>query len=162
MTSFHKPKVSSRYVDDVFDHFKRETNQPLLDYLNTQHRNIRLTFEEEENGQLPYLDSKVKRNSKVWLTYRHIVYRKLTHTHQYLTFDLHHPTSAKNSVVHTPKHRADQISSMKEDKEAEHNEILHQHYQTATHNASPRNDPEAEKKPPPVGTAVIPFVGWTS
>ena len=51
---------------------------------------------------------------------------------------------------------------MKEDKEAEHNEILHQHYQTATHNASPRNDPEAEKKPPPVGTAVIPLVGGTS
>ena len=39
------------------------------------------------------------------------VYRKPTHTDQYLQWDSHHPISAKYSVVGTLYHRAKTISS---------------------------------------------------
>ncbi len=39
------------------------------------------------------------------------VYRKPTHTNQYLPFDLHHPVAHKASVVRTLMSRASELSS---------------------------------------------------
>ena len=87
-------------------------------------------------------------------------------TGQHLAFDSHHSTSAKKSVVHTLQHQADQISSPKKDKETEQNETLRQlrlnGYPQRFVKQHSRSQPHAQKQPPPVGTAVIPFVNGTS
>ena len=50
------------------------------------------------------------------------VYRKLTHTDQYLHWDSNHHITAKQSVYNTLAHRAKTVSSIKEtlDKELQH------------------------------------------
>ena len=65
--------------------------------------NIRFTMEIEEEGCLPFLDVKVQRSDNK-LSFS--IYRKPTHTDQYLHYTSGHHMSAKNSVVNTLVHRA--------------------------------------------------------
>ncbi|XP_072019689.1 uncharacterized protein [Amphiura filiformis] len=60
-------------------------------------------MEIEEAGGIPFLDVKVQR-SDTSLSFA--IYRKPTHTDQYLHFTSSHHMSAKNSVVNTLVHRA--------------------------------------------------------
>jgi len=53
----------------------------------------------EQNGQLPFLDLLLNRTENGGLKLQ--IYRKLTHTDQYLNFSSHHPTEHKLSVVRT-------------------------------------------------------------
>ena len=66
-----------------------------------EHRTcIQLTFEKEtEDGKLPFLDVCLCRESDGSVTTS--VYRKPTHTNQYLPSDSHHPVAHKASVVRT-------------------------------------------------------------
>ena len=48
-----------------------------------------------------------------------LVYRKPTHTDQYLKFDSHHPLSHKLSVVRTLVHRCFSVVTDKEDQKSE-------------------------------------------
>jgi len=49
-----------RYVDDVFATIKDEScATKILEFLNTQHQNIRFTIELELNNKIPFLDTKV-------------------------------------------------------------------------------------------------------
>ena len=69
-----------------------------LSFLNSQKRDIiRFTYEVEEEGALPFLDTLVIRSSEGSLESR--VYRKPTHTDQILDFKSHHPRSVKASVI---------------------------------------------------------------
>ena len=60
-------------------------------------------------GSIPFLDTKVTPgpNNTIHIT----VYRKPTHTDQYLYWDSHHFITAKNSVYNTLAHRAKVVSS---------------------------------------------------
>ena len=53
-------------------------------------------MEEESNGELVFLDTLLKQNNGEISV---LVYRKPTHTHQYLHYSSHHRTSCKESVV---------------------------------------------------------------
>ena len=57
-----KPVCYRRYVDDIFslvrspDHLEKFTN-----YLNSEHKNIKFTYEKESNNSLPFLDILISR-----------------------------------------------------------------------------------------------------
>ena len=59
-------------------------------------QNIKFTMEEESNGELAFLDTLLKRNNGEISV---LVYRKPTHTDQYLHYSSHHQTSCKENVV---------------------------------------------------------------
>ena len=73
----------------------------------------------KEDGCIPFLDTIVKpeENGSLSIT----VYRKPTHTDQYLLWDSHHNLSAKFSVINTLSHRAQTVCSnpelLKQEKE---------------------------------------------
>ena len=66
-------------------------------------------MEEKEDGSIPFLDTIVKPEADGTLSIT--VYRKPTHTDQYLQWDSHHHFSAKFSVIHTLSHRASTVCS---------------------------------------------------
>ena len=108
-----------RYVDDIMEKIKRGNIAPLTDHLNTQDEtgNIKFTHEEEKDGRLPFLDVKIIRKEDGTIKLQ--IYRKETHTDQYLMFDSHHPVQHKLSVIRTLFGRAEDIVTEPEDKAAE-------------------------------------------
>ena len=66
----------------------------------------------KEDGSIPFLDTIVKPEADDTLSIT--VYRKPTHTDQYLQWDSHHHLSAKFSVIHTLSHRASTVCSNSE------------------------------------------------
>ena len=85
--------------------------------------NTQITKEEEEKDSiLPFLDTLVQRNSDKTITVK--VYRKSTHTNQYLNCTSHHSTSAKQSVITALVDRTDNVVSSETDKEEEKQHIL--------------------------------------
>ena len=69
-------------------------------------------MEEESNEELALLDTLLKRNNGEISIF---VYRKPTHTDQYLHYRSHHPTSCKESVVSSLFNRAYSIVRNKDD-----------------------------------------------
>jgi hypothetical protein len=71
-----------RYVDDVFTTIKDEScATKILEFLNTQHQNIRFTIELELNNKIPFLDTKVTKKEDSFTT---TIYHKPTFTGVYL------------------------------------------------------------------------------
>ena len=66
-------------------------------WMNNQQPSIRFTIETENNNKLAFLDIAVSREPDGRLTTS--VYRKPTHTDQYLAYDSHHPQSVKRGIV---------------------------------------------------------------
>ena len=64
-------------------------------------------MEAEKDGKIAFLDTLVHRESDGRLTTT--VYRKTTHTDQYLAYDSHHPQSVKRGVVKCLFDRAHRI-----------------------------------------------------
>ena len=86
-----KPKFWSRYVDDILEIIHKGSTQKPTDHLNTVDptRNIKFTHEEEDQGRIPFLDTLIAR--KPDRSVKLLVYRKKTHTDQYLNFNSQHP-----------------------------------------------------------------------
>ena len=95
-TALHPPKVWEQFVDDVYSIVKRTHLENFFHHINNLHQNIKFTMEEESNGELAFLDTLLKRNNGEISV---LVYRKPTHTDQYLQYSSHHQTSCKGSVV---------------------------------------------------------------
>ena len=104
-----KPRIWKRYVDDTFIVTNRSATDCLLNYVNAQQPSIRFTMETEDNSRIAFLDTLVHRDSEGRLTTT--VYRKPTHTDQYLAYDSHHPQSVKRGVVKCLYDRASRIVS---------------------------------------------------
>ena len=90
-TSSYEPRIWKRYVDDTFTILDRENVDDFLQHLNNQQPSIRFTMETEKDNKLAFLDTAVLREPDGRLTTS--VYRKPTHTDQYLAYDSHHPQS---------------------------------------------------------------------
>lgn len=56
-----KPKLLTKYVDDLFGIIEECAIIETLDVLNSFHKQIKFTIEEEKDGRLPYLDTLVIR-----------------------------------------------------------------------------------------------------
>ena len=90
-TALHPPKVWERFVDDVYSILKCTHLENFFHHINSLHQNIKFTMEEESNGELAFLDTLERNNGEISV----LVYRKPTHTDQYLHYSSHHQTSCK-------------------------------------------------------------------
>ena len=109
-TAPHPPRFWCRYVDDTFVIHKEANKQGFLQHINSVDPAIRFTVEDnKEDGSIPFLDTIVKPEVDGSLSIS--VYRKPTHTDQYLQWDSNHHLSAKFSVIQTLSHRASTVCS---------------------------------------------------
>ena len=109
-SSPNPPLLWRRFVDDTFVILKKCHREEFLTHLNSVDKNIQFTAEEPgPEGALPFLDILIKPDQEGRL--HTTVYRKPTHTDQYLHWDSLHPISSKYSVVGTLHHRAKTICS---------------------------------------------------
>ncbi|XP_072022890.1 uncharacterized protein [Amphiura filiformis] len=106
-----------RYVDDTLVKIKKSELEPFFDHINSVDTNIKFTQEGTDDNKLPFLDCLVKIQGDGTLSTS--VYRKATHTDQYLLFDSHHPLIHKLGVIKTLYHRAETIPSTEEAKSVE-------------------------------------------
>ena len=78
------PKVFKRYVDDIFEMFLCQSHlKEFVNYMNTNHPNIKFTSEFEENGSFSFLDVKTTRRNNQLVT---SVFRKATFSDVFTNF----------------------------------------------------------------------------
>ena len=167
-----KPKYWRRYVDDILEVIPRDSTQKLTDHLNQvdETGNIKFTYEEEENKRIPFLDTMIIREDDGHIKTQ--VYRKKTHTDQYLNFNSHHPLHHKMGVIRTLMDRVDTVVSTPEDK-ADEIQHIEEALQTCgypkwsfTRTKAKIQEKKEGKNKPPVqkekgktkGSVVIPYV----
>ena len=91
-TSPNPPSMWKRFVDDTFVIMKKAHKEECLTHLNSVDSNIQFTTEEPRpDGSLPFLDILITPDKDGRLDTT--VYRKPTHTNQYLHWDSHHTIS---------------------------------------------------------------------
>ena len=126
------PSMWLRFVDDTFVINKAEYSQDLLQHINSQDPLIQFTVEPTQQGSLPFLDTLVTIQPDNTLSTS--VYRKPTHTDQYLHWDSNIHITAKHSVYNTLAHRAKTVSSTQDslDRELSHIKTALHHCQFLT------------------------------
>ena len=120
-TAVNPPSFWQRYVDDTFVIIKKNHVTSFTDHINNVHPSIKWTMEEEKEGKLPMLDTLAHRREDG--TIKVTIYRKPTHTDQYLAMDSHHPQQHKLGVIRTLVHRAETLITDPADKVTELNNI---------------------------------------
>ncbi|UYV72158.1 hypothetical protein LAZ67_9001984 [Cordylochernes scorpioides] len=86
-----------RYIDDVLCITEVDVSI-IINFLNSLRPFLKFTYELEENGSLPFLDLQLTRNQNKIETK---IYRKPTHTGNYLNFNSFGPICHKVAVVKT-------------------------------------------------------------
>ncbi|KAK7893340.1 hypothetical protein WMY93_022492 [Mugilogobius chulae] len=106
-----------RYVDDTFVKIKKQDLEAFTSHINAVDSNIKFTREDSKDNQLAFLDCSaiIGEDGKLQLE----VYRKPTHTDQYLLFDSNHPLQHKLGVIRTLQHRAEEVPTSSEGKKKE-------------------------------------------
>ena len=111
-TALHPPKVWERLIGDVCSTLKYAHLENFYHLINNLHQYIKSNIEEESNRKLAFLEILLRRNNeKISI----LVYRKPTHTDQYLHYSSQHQTSCKESVVSSLFNRAYSIITNKDD-----------------------------------------------
>ena len=104
------PRFWHRYEDDTFVIEEEIHKQDFLQHINSVDPAIQFTVEKsKEDGAIPFWDTIVKPEVDGKLSIA--LYRKSTHTDQYLQWDSHHHLQARFSVIHTLSHRAQTVCS---------------------------------------------------
>ena len=84
-----KPKFHRHCVDDIFLMFqKKEHVKKFFRYMNSRHRNIKFTFEEEQDKKISFLDISITRVRNELQT---SLFHKKTLSGVYLNFNSHLP-----------------------------------------------------------------------
>ena len=100
-------------MDDTFVIQQEEHKQNFLEHINNVDPVIKFSVEcNQQGGAIQFLDTIVKPEADNTLSLT--VYRKPTHTNQYLQWDSHHNLVAKYSVISTLTHRARTICTKPE------------------------------------------------
>ena len=107
----------TRYVDDTFALIDPDATQRVLQKLNSYDPRIQFTYEEEENGTIPFLDVLIKRNDEHQL--KTTVYRKKTNNNVYMNWNSYSPRAWKIGTLKNLIRRATMICSDTEDLEEE-------------------------------------------
>ena len=124
-SALHPPEWWKRYVDDVHAKILKTYEDEFLEHLNSIDSDIKWTAEKEAklptNQNAAELESTEVRSERAlafldsWSivndngTVKTRVYRKETHTDQYLNFKSNHPLEHKRGVVKTLYHRANKL-----------------------------------------------------
>ena len=126
-------------MDDTFTVLHEYDVEEFTEHINNIDPHIKFTIEPEKDRNLPFLNlyTHILDDGSTKIT----IYRKPTHTDQYLNFQSHHPLTHKRSVVCTLTNRAQQYVTTAEDRKSE---LAH------VHNALRANGyPEWALAPPP-------------
>ena len=109
-TAPHPPSLWKRYVDDTFVIQEEQHKDEFFHHINSIGPNIKFTAATPKaDGSMPFLDTLVTPQSDESLATT--VYRKPTHTNQYLQWDSHHAITNKYSIISSLLHRAKHICS---------------------------------------------------
>ena len=104
-TAPHPPSLWKRYVENTFVIQEEKYKNEFFQHINSLEDNIKFTAETTKaDGSMPFLDILVTPKSDGSL--ETTVYRKPTHTNQYLQWDSHHAITNKYSIISTFLHRA--------------------------------------------------------
>ena len=94
----HPPSLWKRFVDDTFVILEEQHKDEFFHHINSLNHHIKFTAETTRaDGSIPFLDTLVIPQKDGSLLTK--VYRKPTHTNQYLQWDSHHAISNKYSVI---------------------------------------------------------------
>ncbi|XP_072051992.1 uncharacterized protein [Amphiura filiformis] len=115
------PSKWYRYVDDTWVLIKACELDRFFNHINQVDPNIKFTQEGLSDNKLAFLDCLVHVEEDLSLSVS--VYRKQTHTDQYLQFDSNHPLIQKLGVVKTLFHRAETIVTKESEKKAEQDHL---------------------------------------
>ena len=171
-----KPSMWYRYVDDILEDVPKDQVDNLTQHLNQVDptNSIKFTVEVEKDNQIPMLDVLIKKKEDGHI--ETAIYRKKTHTDQYLNFRSHHPLHHKLGVVRTLLDRKDSIVTTEHDKEAEDKHIcealknngypkwsvdLAKQQKTKQKNTQ-ENTKQASNKPKDKRMVVLPYIGQVS
>ena len=110
-----------RHVDDIITALPEKSIQSFLGHLNSIESTINFTVEVESENKIVFLDTEITHQDNGSLSTT--VYRKKTHTDQYLSFHSHHPISHKIAVLNTLYSRAESICSTEQELEKERNHV---------------------------------------
>ena len=108
----------------ILEVIKTGITQQLTDHLNRvdETNSIKFTHEEEEaEGTIPFLDNLLVRKESGEVTL--LIFRKDTHTDQYLNFSSHHPLHQKMGVIRTLLDKCETLVTDEEDKRKEREHI---------------------------------------
>ena len=111
------PSKWFRYVDDTWILIKLKELERFFRHINLVDKHIKFTQEGLTDNKLAFLDCLVTVQEDGSLSVS--VFRKQTHTDQYLQFGSNHPLIQKLGVVKTLFHRAETIVTEEEDKISE-------------------------------------------
>ena len=104
-----KPVVHRGYVDDIFVLFKSKDHLLLFaKYMATRHKNLKFTFDFEQNNSFSFLDVKITRGSNGFST---SVFRKATFSGVFTNFDSFIFESYKTGLIFTLMFRCFTICS---------------------------------------------------
>ena len=121
-TFAHPPSIWRRYVDDTFVKLRKECVESFLIHLNSLHPRIVFTTESMIEGKIAFLDTLVTVQEDGRLKIG--IYRKATHTDQYLDFTSNHHISQKLGIVSTFRHRIDSIITTEDDRKEEESRMM--------------------------------------
>ena len=147
-----------RKADDTITAIRNDHIDPFFTFLNSLDPSIQWTMEREKDGCLPMLDVLVERKGNGSLEFD--VYRKPTHTNQYIDFASHQPLSHKHSTIHSLTRRAALIPSTQEKKKAEEKRVKEalaiNGYPSWAYERARFRPPPPAAPPPPVRTPTEP------
>lgn len=115
------PRVWYRYVDDVIAVVSKRKIPHILTLINSKHKSIQFTYEEEKNGELPFLEIKlIRKNTSIEFD----IYRKPTFLPRYITNVSNHHENHKKAAFYAMAYRLTNIPLSEFNFKKEYDEII--------------------------------------